>query len=271
MSVPGYIKEIQDKRYGIMREGGNFTYYTTYGHIADLVSADNDEILWSAKSDKTALATVDTIDFVSSATQDAFPSGDGARLLRVIGLDSNYDQQFEIIEMDGQTPVTSALSYLRVNEVLVLNAGTSRTNVGTITGDYTSVPVTQVHIEPSESLAKTSFFTVPRDRLGYIGSFSLFASNLGGNTPIITFTLCINGDFTPPGLDTFNTIVRQFTIELDTSVTDTITIEDSLFQIVPPMSDIYFIVSSSSNNATRVSARMNLVFEKGGNAVRPFV
>lgn len=72
-----------------------------------------------------------TVDIVSSSTADA--SGQtGARNIEICGLDSNYRFQTEVVNLNGQTPVTSTKIFSRVFAAQVLMAGTGRKNAGAI-------------------------------------------------------------------------------------------------------------------------------------------
>jgi len=73
-----------------------------------------------------------TVDIVSSSTADTNSAGTGARNIEICGLDINYKFQTEIVNLNGQTPVTSTRIYLRVFAAQILTAGTGRRNAGDI-------------------------------------------------------------------------------------------------------------------------------------------
>jgi hypothetical protein len=78
---------------------------------------------------------------VSSSDVNDTSAGTGARTVLISGLDGSYNEISETITMNGQTPVTTSNSYLRVNRALVLTAGSGGVNAGIIyvgTGTVTS-------------------------------------------------------------------------------------------------------------------------------------
>jgi hypothetical protein len=77
------------------------------------------------------LAAAAKVDVTSSSATDA-SAQQGCKTLRLVGLDGNYQMVTEVITMNGQTAVTSALSYLRLLGAECETVGTSMTNVGDI-------------------------------------------------------------------------------------------------------------------------------------------
>ena len=58
--------------------------------------------------------------------------GDGARTVKIVGLDQDWRQIEETITLNGQTGVPTSLSYLRINKLECLTAGSSGSNDGII-------------------------------------------------------------------------------------------------------------------------------------------
>ena len=72
-----------------------------------------------------------TIKVASTSANDT-SAGTGCRSVLIIGLDSNYQQIVDIIAMNGQTAVTSTNSFLRINSLFCLTAGSGGVNEGNI-------------------------------------------------------------------------------------------------------------------------------------------
>jgi hypothetical protein len=73
-----------------------------------------------------------TITIVSTSAADSV-SGAGARKLFIEGVDAGFNYQYEIIDLNGTTPVVSALSFIRLLSANVVEAGAyGGTNLGTI-------------------------------------------------------------------------------------------------------------------------------------------
>ncbi len=70
---------------------------------------------------------------VSSDNANDNSSGTGARLIVIFYLDENYLQQFEVVQLNGTTPVnTVATNILRINSQELFLAGSNSTNIGNI-------------------------------------------------------------------------------------------------------------------------------------------
>jgi hypothetical protein len=79
---------------------------------------------------------------VSSGNANDTSAGTGARTVRVTGLDANYNLLQETVTLNGQTKVVTVGTYLRVNKVEVLTAGTGGVNAGELYVYDTSDTVT---------------------------------------------------------------------------------------------------------------------------------
>lgn len=85
---------------------------------------------------------------VSNDPGDASPAGTGARTISVTGFDANFERQTETVVMNGVNPVPLVNTYIYVESITVLTAGTDDTNRGTVTVE-TSLTVDQCIIPPS--------------------------------------------------------------------------------------------------------------------------
>ena len=119
---------------------------------------------------------------ISSSSADDDAAGTGARTVLVDGLNASYERVTEIISLDGQTAVNTTNSYLRVNKLTVLTAGSGGTSVGNIyagTGTVTAgVPATVVNqtgILSNES--ESVFYTVPAGYTAFIYRWSMSSGN----------------------------------------------------------------------------------------------
>lgn len=74
---------------------------------------------------------VHAVDVVSANAVDT-AAGTGAQQVEIAGLDGNYNLQYEIVSLNGQTAVTSSKKWLRVFSGEVVRAGTGGTNAGNI-------------------------------------------------------------------------------------------------------------------------------------------
>jgi hypothetical protein len=109
--------------------------------------------------------------YPSSATQMTVSSDDASATCQVVinGLDADFLHINEIIAVNGQTPVTTARSYLRIQNAYVIANSTSGSvyiGVGTVTG---GVPATVYErIFDGHNRTESGRYTVPAGRTFYV-------------------------------------------------------------------------------------------------------
>lgn len=135
----------------------------------------------------TAIPTLQVV----SADADDTVLGNGARTVEITGLDSNYAIQVQELDMDGQTPVPSGLSWSRVVRMRVLTAGVTGYNEGLISMGV-SGGATIASIPATENQSLMAVYTIPAGYTGYLvdtwgsvakgkdATFSLFTREFGG-------------------------------------------------------------------------------------------
>jgi hypothetical protein len=125
-----------------------------------------------------------TVMLVSSSSADDTALGTGARTISVQGLDADYNEISETITLNGQTQVSTTLSFIRAFRSFVITAGSGNTAAGTI---YVGVGVAVAGVPPTvsaerplgENQTTMALWTVPAGYTGYIsrGSFSAASNN----------------------------------------------------------------------------------------------
>jgi hypothetical protein len=116
----------------------------------------------------------------SSATDDK--DSTGAHTVLIQGVDGDYNEVSETITLEGQAAQNTTNSYLRVNKMTVMTAGSGGTSVGVIyagTGTVNSgvpdVIVNRTGINSNES--ESAFYTVPEGYTAYITRWSMSSAN----------------------------------------------------------------------------------------------
>jgi hypothetical protein len=124
---------------------------------------------------------------VSSSSTDDSSAGTGAQTIQIQGLNAAYEPVTETVTLDGQTPVNTTNSYIRVNKMIVLTAGSGGTSAGFIyagTGDVTdgvpAVIVNQTGLLANET--ESAFYTVPAGYTAYINMWTMSSGNTTANT-----------------------------------------------------------------------------------------
>lgn len=139
------------------------------------------EIVWAFSEAYVWKSSAAVLTVASSSLLDDASQGTGARALLIQGLNASYLEIEEIISLTGLLSVSTTLSYLRVNTIKVVAAGSSGTNVGNITAIHTGSVIN--YVLAGEGLSQSTFYTVPAACQGFIYSGYLRCSktNVSGD------------------------------------------------------------------------------------------
>lgn len=139
------------------------------------------------------------LDLSSSGVNDkGTPTvGTGAQVVRVVGLDGDYNRQIEDVTLNGQTKVTTSKKFLRVFAAYVKTTGSGGANAGDIYilktgtgGTYTNgVPgtLTSAVIEmlTGNNLGYSGLFTAPRGTAYKLANLLVTARVQSGSVSLI--------------------------------------------------------------------------------------
>jgi hypothetical protein len=123
---------------------------------------------------------------ISSSNANDTSAGTGARTVFVEGLNASYERVMETASLNGQTGVTLANQYLRVNKITILTAGSGGASAGSIfvgTGTVTTgVPAVVLNRTGSSSNeSESGFYSVPAGYSAYITRWTMSSSNNTAN------------------------------------------------------------------------------------------
>ena len=163
-----------------------YSAMTIFGYNADIDTTE--ETVWADGGTITLRTTGIQMTVSSSSTSDT-SAGTGARTVLVTGLDANYAVLTETVTLNGQTAVTMTNSFMRVNGITVLTAGSGGVNAGNIyvgTGSVTSgVPATIYEIAPTgANKTESAQYTVPAGYTAYIYDGGVTCGQASGSTSI---------------------------------------------------------------------------------------
>lgn len=169
---------------------------------------------------------------VSSTSANDTSAGTGARTIVVQGLDANYNEITETVTLNGQTAVTMAASFFRVNYAYVATAGSGGGAAGDIyigTGVVTAgVPATVYDIIKFDyNNTTTGSYTIPAGYKGYLSQGLFSAGQTTGSSPV-QGRLLTNG---PDGIHhtaavtTVNNGVANYVFEYPLEIPEKTTIE----------------------------------------------
>ena len=142
----------------------------------------SNETVWIGSNTYTFPAAASVLKISSSSADDASPSGTGARTIQIQGLNASYEPVVETVTLNGQTAVNTTNSYIRVNKMIVLTAGTGGTSVGniyagtgTVNAGVPDVVVNQTGILANET--ESGFYTVPAGYTAFINMWTMSSGN----------------------------------------------------------------------------------------------
>lgn len=133
------------------------------GRNSDIDTATVPEDIWTGGGTYTGFpdSTLETISLLSDSASDT-SAGTGARTVNIIGLDTDYNEQSEVITLNGTTPVASVNTYRRMHTMSVRSAGSGGVNAGAITARHTTTTSNIFNIiQPGFNQSFGSGYTVP--------------------------------------------------------------------------------------------------------------
>lgn len=161
-------------------------------------ASGNFEELWTASTPYPYLAAATQLNISSDNANDTL-GGTGLNTLVIRGLDENFVEIEEQIELDGQNAVVTANSYFRINDFIGLTGGTTGTHEGTIyagTGALAAgVPAVVLAEMPTTDvptgIAQMAIFTIPAGKVGLLANVNIFTDQ--GSNAEIAFRIKTDG------------------------------------------------------------------------------
>jgi hypothetical protein len=193
---------------------------------------------------------------VSSTSANDTSAGTGARTVLIEGLNASYVPVSETVTLNGQTQVDTVNSYLRVNTMTVLTAGSGGAAAGVIyigTGSATGgVPQTSIldAINTSNNESESAVYTVPAGYTGYIYRYIISSMNPEANTAT-TFRMRIRPVGGVFGTKTYLSIPGNGIYECDSAFPYS----------VPEKSDIE-VQAAASANSSSASTQLQILLVK---------
>ncbi len=119
--------------------------------------------------------------------------GANATSVLIEGLNENFTEISEIVNLLGTTNVNTTQEFIRVNKMFVSEVGGyTNSNIGIITGIASLSLTTQIEIPAGEGISKTTHFTVPSGQNLIVTVFRVTMDT--GKTIDITFKIRENAD-----------------------------------------------------------------------------
>lgn len=179
MGLERYFKDVRSDDFDLEIASGRISSIAPifkFGENPAIGSGGGYETIWDGGGLYAYPGVATAMTASSSSGDDTSPAGDGARTIRVFGLDEQWRWIVQDVALDGTTPVSLPTPLLRVFRAFVLTAGSNGATAGTIyvgSGAVAAgVPaVSYAQIRGGATLRNQTFmsvFTVPLGWTGYI-------------------------------------------------------------------------------------------------------
>ena len=176
----GWPKRLYEHTDLAISRGHSIGYRTLYkfGYNPDVDTQE--ETVWGNAGNYIWLDSAVNM-FVSSTSVNDSGTGTGARTILIQGLDENYNEIEETITLNGQTQVTTQLSYLRIYRSFVTLAGSNQGTSGVIymgsSGSTGGVPNSSVYASISiGNQTQIAAYTVPAGYTLYVDEINFTAA-----------------------------------------------------------------------------------------------
>ena len=154
---------------------GKFNNYSTITKFGEAPNVGSTEVtLWDESSLYPWPTSALAMTLVSNNVNDSI-SGTGARKVVVYGLDNQYNEIFEIVELNGTTPVPLINSYFRNFRMIVIDAGSTGSAQGKISLQNSGTIYASILNGNNQTLM--GVYSVPANHTAYIISASSSSSS----------------------------------------------------------------------------------------------
>jgi len=150
----------------------NTSVRNIFGTTTEMVANTDFIPCWELDAEYEYMSSANTLDVVSTSTLDT------AVTVKLIGLDTDYNEIEEVVPLTGQTPVTTTNAFLRINDLITI-AGNAAGDV-TVTGDGT---ITVAKMLAGTGRNQASIYTVPAGCNFYLTRINAFGVATSGGNP----------------------------------------------------------------------------------------
>lgn len=153
--------------------------FRKFGDNDSVVGTGTLQDIWPLGTPRVLPAAAGVVSVVSDdATDDV--GNTGAQILRVQGLDEDYLEIQEDVNMDGATPAVTTAEFLRVNRAFVLTAGTAQHNNGNITCSIGGAA--QAYIQALQGQTQQAMYTVPANKTYIQTRYAIGVGRMAGSS-----------------------------------------------------------------------------------------
>ena len=243
--------------WGLQVTLGNIVGYsevTVFGRHEESTTAEAPRDLWAGDGDYTGQPTGTTSELVTIKSDNSSDSSllPGAHSVRIFGLKTSTSGVYESEDIltNGTTAVDSVNTWWRINKVVVLTAGSSGSNVGTITiAHKTTTTNIFASVPPGINHSMIGAYTIPQGCTGVIKNLRIALTRSNGSAGSAQVTLRVRE---PDGV---YQAVRNFEVGSNSAAS----FSDWGGLVVAPGSDLKFRTESLSDSDSFVEAEVEIV------------
>ena len=231
-----------------------------YGRNIDIDTGSTPELVWPPGGTYEFLTTASRVRVQSTSAQDTYGTGTGGHSVVLEGLDRDFNQISETINLTGTAANTSSFEYLRINRAYVNLAGSTEVNQGRLDFlDGETGAVTMAHIDAGKSQTEQCQYTIPAGYRGYLLDFSGSILKSGSNRNA-TLELV----FREPGSKGDETFVKKSKQQLaiESSGSTSFSKFYALPLTIPEKTDVYVQCINVSANNTEIFANLGIIIQK---------
>lgn len=155
-----------------------------FGYNPDVDTSE--ESVWPDGGTVPHPTVASALSIVSTSTDDdGSPVGTGARTVYIEGLDGSYNVVSETVTLNGTTDVTTANTYLYINQFYVATVGSGGANAGEITAKVSTTLYDL--IATGYNQRTTAHYCVPAGYTGYLTTGVITTGQATGSTAVTAF------------------------------------------------------------------------------------
>lgn len=142
---------------------------------------------WEFSNTNYVFPTTAQVMTVTTASAD-----DGGKLLKIVGLDSNYNEISEVVTLAAAGDVNTITQFFRINDIILISG---ITNVGLITVQNTGKTIKYGGIRVGDGRNQASVYSVPQGFSFYLYRLDAFSSDSTAGKPAVfrNFTILKTG------------------------------------------------------------------------------
>ena len=189
--------------------------------------------VWPPGTIQVLPAAAGVVSVVSDSANDVMTTGTGCWTVKLWGLDANYEEINETVELNGTSAVITTQEFLRVYRAYAVQVGTGEVNDGNIS--FSIGGNLQAYIEANEGQTHISQYTVPLGHVAVITRYVAMSGRVGNADLSVQLQVRLLGESWRSFSDTFP-YEGSFTLERPMIV-------------VPEKADIRAIVAATTTNS----------------------